>query len=174
MPETPNYYLSKGRRDDAIKSLKWLRPGAEHIDIKKELAEIQLDIDLLERQKGSYKDLFTKRANRKAIIIVSGILFFMQTSGIDVVLFNSQTIFQKTGSNLRPEIATIIIGAVQMLSSFITIFIVEKLGRKPLLIISGVGMSLTLVRFYIIISDELIFILIGDLFSDCTRTIFLP
>lgn len=145
MPETPNYYLSKGCRNDALKSLNWLRTGATKEEIEAEMAEIQLDVDLLERHKGSYKDLFVNRANRKALIITLGILFFMQTSGIDVVLFSCQTIFQKTGSNLRPEIATIIIGTVQMLSSFGAIFFVERLGRKPLLLISGIGMAVTLV-----------------------------
>lgn len=146
MPETPNYYLSKKRRDDALKSLKWLRPGAGNDEIEKEMADIQLDIDVLEQNKGSYKELFTNYAYRKALIITLGILFFMQASGIDVVLFNSQTIFQKTNSNLSPEIATIIIGTVQMVSSFGAIFFVERLGRKPLLLISGVGMSITLVN----------------------------
>lgn len=55
-------------------------------------------------------DLFKNKGNVKALIISAGLISFQQLSGINVILFYSQSIFIKTGSDLKPEIATIIVG----------------------------------------------------------------
>lgn len=154
MPETPNYYLIKDRRDDAIESLRWLRIGASDDAIEEEMANIHIDIDSLKQNEGKIMDLFAYRTNSMALVIVMGVLFFMQASGIDVVLFFCQTIFQKSGSSLQPDYAAIIIATVQMLSSFTALFIVDRLGRKPLLLFSAGGMTISLVNQIFLIYCE--------------------
>lgn len=62
------------------------------------------------RNKASPLDLFRSRGNLKALIASAGLVIFQQLSGINVVLFYTQGIFKDTGSDLKPEIATIIIG----------------------------------------------------------------
>lgn len=145
MPESPNFYLSKNRKEDAIKTLRFLRIGANDETIEKELSEIQLDIDYARENKGSYKELFANRGNVKGLVIVCALMFFVQTGGIDVVLFNSQTIFERTGSEMKPEVATIVVGVIQFISSASTLLFVERIGRKLLLLISLGGMVIAVV-----------------------------
>lgn len=145
MPESPNFYLSKNKKHAAIEVLQYLRIDADNIAIEKELAEIQLDIDYARKNKVSFKELFGNRGNVKGLIIVCTLMVLVQTGGIDVVLFNSQTIFERTGTKLKPEISTIIIGLIQFIASGSTLLFVEKFGRKILLLISLGGMAISVV-----------------------------
>uniref|UniRef100_T1DE67 Facilitated trehalose transporter Tret1 n=1 Tax=Psorophora albipes TaxID=869069 RepID=T1DE67_9DIPT len=139
MPETPAYYISKGRKDDAIASLRFLR-GKSTDGVQDELAETTQSVEESMKNKASAMDLFKSKGNTKALIICAGLISFQQLSGINVILFYSQTIFQKTGSSMSPAISTILVGIVQVLASGATPLIVDRLGRKPILLVSAGGM----------------------------------
>lgn len=79
------------------------------------------------------------------MIIGVGLICFQNTSGIDAVLFYSETIFTKAGSSIDSAIATIIIGSVMLVSSCITPFFVDNTGRKGLLLVSAAGMMVCLI-----------------------------
>lgn len=72
------------------------------------------------------------------------LLSIQQLSGIDAVIFFTVEIFRSAGSSLDGHLATIIVGAVQVLSNFSALFVVDRAGRKPLLITSGVIMSIAM------------------------------
>ncbi|KAL9700117.1 hypothetical protein quinque_003558 [Culex quinquefasciatus] len=116
MPETPTYYLTKSRRDDAIASLQWLR-GKTAEGVQKELEETSASVDEAMKNKAGVMDLFKTKGTTKALIICAGLISFQQLSGINVILFYSQTIFAKTGSTMSPAISTILVGIVQVLAS---------------------------------------------------------
>lgn len=78
-----------------------------------------------------------------ALSIGVGLICFQNAAGIDAILFYSETIFMKASSSLDSAVATIIIGFVMLLSSFITPCFVDRTGRKGLLIISAMGMTLS-------------------------------
>lgn len=73
-----------------------------------------------------------------------GLLTIQQVSGIDAVVFFTVEIFKTAGSSLNSYVATIIVGAVQLLSNFASLFVVDKAGRKPLLITSAIVMCLSM------------------------------
>ena len=85
---------------------------------------------------------------RREVLLPLGIgltlLSIQQLSGIDSVIFFTVEIFKSAGSSLESHIATIIVGFVQVFCNFLSLFIVDKAGRKPLLIISGIVMSLSM------------------------------
>lgn len=85
-----------------------------------------------------------------------GLICFQNFSGIDAVLFYSETIFKKAGSSLDSAIATIVIGSVMLVSSCITPFFVDSTGRKGLLLTSAAGMavSLTMMGVYFFLDDR--------------------
>lgn len=141
MPETPTYYLTKGKRDEAIASLQWLR-GKSAEGVQKELEDTAATVEEAMKSKAGVMDLFKSKGNIKALIICCGIISFQQLSGINVILFYSQTIFAKTGSSLAPAISTILVGIVQVVASAATPLIVDRLGRKPILLTSAGGMCL--------------------------------
>lgn len=153
MPESPNYLISQGRKEDASKALVFLR-GKSMEEVQDEISVLEKNIQLAMEKTGSYVDVFRSKANTKALSISVGLCVIQQLSGINAVLFYTQDIFLKaTGGKeaqnsggLDAALSTIIVGAVMMCASGVTPLIVDRLGRKILLLFSSAGMTVALVR----------------------------
>lgn len=99
------------------------------------------------------RELFSVKANRKGFFICVSLMFFQQFSGINAVIFFATQIFESAGSNIKASVCSIIIGIVQVLMTFAAAALVEKAGRKILLLLSSTVMCLCLatlgVYFYL-------------------------
>lgn len=71
-------------------------------------------------------------------------MFFQQFSGINAVIFYTVTIFKSAGSTMDPQVSSIIVGVVQVLVTFAAAVLVERAGRKILLVQSSAIMCLCL------------------------------
>lgn len=102
--------------------------------------------------KVALSDLVTVKANFKALLITCMVISFQQLSGITFVLFYAQSIFNASGTTVDPALCTIIIGIVQVAASSITPVVVDKLGRRILLIVSSIGSAIGTVStfFYLL------------------------
>lgn len=80
-----------------------------------------------------------------ALTISLALMLFQQFSGINAVIFFAQDIFQAAGSTLDPAICTIIVGVVQVVMTVTSALLVEKAGRRLLLLQSSVIMGCCLV-----------------------------
>ena len=164
MPESPMYLASKGKKIETEKSLRWLR-GARYVtdyDMKPELERIQKFVSQSKRESPSEgassrgipahnlflvkeipKRLFTLSPSptKRALNIVCCLMIFRQVNGINAVIFYTVDIFQEAGGILSPFLATIIVGIVQVLATYISSLVVERTGRRVLLLISNVTMA---------------------------------
>ena len=70
-------------------------------------------------------------------------MFFLQMSGFNVMVFYVVTIFETSGSSLDPNLSSVVVGSVLLISCFIALAIVSQLGRKPILVTSILGMSVS-------------------------------
>lgn len=99
------------------------------------------------------RELFSVKANRKGFLICVSLMFFQQFSGINAVIFFATQIFKSAGSSIEANVCSIIIGVVQVLMTFAAAALVEKAGRKILLLLSSTVMCLCLatlgVYFYL-------------------------
>lgn len=102
-------------------------------------------IDEAFKDQVSISDLFKVKANLKALIYTCALASFQQLTGINVVLFYMQNIFIAAESSVPTEQAPIIIGVVQVLASAVTPLIVDRSGRRMLLVFSGIGETVSLV-----------------------------
>ncbi|OXU26467.1 hypothetical protein TSAR_003983 [Trichomalopsis sarcophagae] len=141
MPESPHFLLSKGREAEAAEALARFR-GKSLDGVRKEMEEMQTEIEEAYRIKASWNDVFKVKVNIKAIVLTSILMSFQEFMGIDVVLFYVEDIFREAGTS-NTAISAIIIGFVQMISSVITPIIVDRSGRKILLVISSIGSGIT-------------------------------
>ncbi|CAH0401707.1 unnamed protein product [Chilo suppressalis] len=131
------------RRRDAEKALRWLRgPDA---DLAGELEDMQKEVDNASRQRGGIGSMFTQRSTCMAFICSLGLMFFQQFSGINAVIFYTNQIFQSAGSDIPPGIATIIVGVVQTIATYISSLLIERAGRRILLLQSSIIMGICLV-----------------------------
>ena len=92
IPETPRWYISKGKTKRARKSLQWLR--GRDADVSDELTTVEKMHVESERQatQGGLSDL-VKGSNLKPLLISLGLMFFQQMSGINAVIFYTVQIF---------------------------------------------------------------------------------
>ncbi|KAL1491479.1 hypothetical protein ABEB36_012072 [Hypothenemus hampei] len=138
-PETPLYFLKKGNRAAALQSLKRLR-GDEY-DSEKELQELQDQLDKQEQEKVSFSQAFQTKAAKKALFICFGLMVFQQLSGVNAVIFFLSPIFESAGGSIRADYGSIVVGVVQVVATFVSSLVVDKFGRKILLIGSGFFMA---------------------------------
>ncbi|XP_055541014.1 facilitated trehalose transporter Tret1-like isoform X2 [Wyeomyia smithii] len=143
MPETPHYYVSKGNYPAAAQSLAYIR-GEPISELQYEFNLIQHSVEESMRNRGALRDLYSNHANLQALTICTGIVVFQQLSGINPVQFFAQTIFDKTGTGLPADLSAILLGIFQVVASVITALIVDKVGRRPTLLVSAIGMCCAL------------------------------
>lgn len=140
MPETPIYLVSKSRKEEAERSLKFFR--GQNFPIAKELGEIEKIVRETEEDKGSLKDIFVSPVTRKAFIICIGLMMCQQFSGVVAIVFFTVQIFNDAGSSLSPNLSTIMVGAVQLAVTYLSSLLVDRAGRKILMIISEAVMCI--------------------------------
>ncbi|XP_055850764.1 facilitated trehalose transporter Tret1-like [Episyrphus balteatus] len=144
MPETPYFYAMKRRKSAAVKSLAFLRCKCPK-DIEDEIRQIQSAVDADMSQKGTLPQILRNKPNRRAFFICVGLMAFQQLSGIDAVTYNIESIFMAAKSPLNPGVASVVSVLGQIVANLITPLIIERLGRKMILMISAIGMCLTLI-----------------------------
>ncbi|XP_068902293.1 facilitated trehalose transporter Tret1-like [Tenebrio molitor] len=142
-PESPYYLVEKNDIIGAEKSLMKLRSRNKKV-VENDIASIDLELKLNET-KGSFLDLFRSRVYMKGLVISLVLVMAQQLSGINAVLFYTEEIFSASGAQeTSPEMSSIITGLVVFLSSFATPFLSDRLGRRLLMLISLMGVFLSL------------------------------
>ncbi|KAH9633267.1 hypothetical protein HF086_000866 [Spodoptera exigua] len=131
-----------GDREAAASCLAKIR-GRSHEGVQAELDLMAADVNASLEKTATVADVF-RGSNFKAFYISCALVFFQQFSGINAVLFYMTNIFEAANSSLDSAIATIIIGVVQVIASCITPLVVDRLGRRILLLISASGTAIGL------------------------------
>jgi Na+/melibiose symporter-like transporter len=132
--------VMKERSDAATTSFKKLR-GNDYDPIE-DIAEIQNDIEEKKAQKVSFAQAMSRPTTKRGLIISLGLMFFQQVSGINAVIFYTNTIFESANTGIDSGIATIIVGVMQVIATLVATVIVDRVGRKILLLISDFVMAL--------------------------------
>ncbi len=139
IPETPPWLISKGQRSKAEKALHRLRiaPPSEHLVIKEKIAKRPV--------KSQFQDLLAPSV-RAPFFIGIGISIFQQITGINTVIYYAPRIFQLAGfpSAESAILATVWIGAINVIMTLVGLWLVDRIGRRPLLIVGVLGMTLSL------------------------------
>ncbi|KAK9990395.1 hypothetical protein SO802_025380 [Lithocarpus litseifolius] len=157
IPESPRWLAKMGMTEEFEASLQVLR-GFD-TDISTEVNEIKRSVaSTSKRTTIRFSDLKRKRYWFPLTIGI-GLLVLQQLSGINGVFFYSSNIFESAGLS-SSNVATLGLGVIQVLATGVTTWLVDKAGRKLLLIISSTGMTLSLllvaVAFYLedIVSED--------------------
>jgi len=138
VPETPRFLTKKRNFEKAHAILERIggRAFAEFT-----LKEIQETV--LTETKGDFRQLID-RSLRRVMVIGIILAIFQQWSGINVIFFYAPDIFSKTGAGIESQLLqTVIIGAMNVLFTLLAMWLVERIGRKVLLLISATGMALS-------------------------------
>ncbi|XP_042873724.1 facilitated trehalose transporter Tret1-like [Penaeus japonicus] len=140
--ESPSYLLFKGKEKEAKEALQHFR-GRDY-NIQPEMQMLKQSLEDSKESKTSFSDL-KQSYILKPLLIALALMFFQQLSGVNAVLFNLKTIFADSGTDLSDDVSSIIIGVVQVLATAVASVLMDKAGRKILLIISSAAMTVSLV-----------------------------
>jgi sugar porter (SP) family MFS transporter len=139
VPESPRWLTKQGRESEALAVLGRVS-GPERAAV--EMAEIK---DTIAEETGSVRDLF-QPGIRMALIVALGLAILQQVTGINAVLYYAPKIFE--ASKVTPTQAllqTVALQAVNLLFTLVAIQIVDRGGRKPLLLVTSAAMGVSLV-----------------------------
>lgn len=138
MPETPRWLVSGGRDDDAREVLRRNR------DEKAAEQEIR-DIKEVEREdEGGLTELLAPWV-RPALIVAVGLAVFQQLIGINTIIYYAPTTLTNVGyGNAAAIYANLVIGAINVLMTLLAIRLIDRTGRKPLLLGGLIGMVVSL------------------------------
>ncbi|HLU94426.1 MAG TPA: sugar porter family MFS transporter [Membranihabitans sp.] len=141
LPETPRWLISKGYEK---KGKRVLEKFEDPVLVPTTFQKIKYDISQ-NIQRASIRELF-KPWLRNAVIIAVGIMFFQQATGINTIIFYSPKIFKMAGidSNTQTLVPTIIVGLVAFCFTLLSIFLIDKIGRRKLFFIGLTGMIVSL------------------------------
>jgi sugar porter (SP) family MFS transporter len=162
VPESPRWLVMKGKVDFARKVLR--KVNTEE-DVEPELIEIQMS--LANRVKVSYSNLIRGKMVRIMIIaIVLGLC--QQMSGVNAVFSYAPMIFEKSGAGIQASfMSAVFVGLVNLLFTVLAVWLMDKIGRRPLLMAGALGMTLSHITLMItayFYNFEGIFVLIAILF----------
>ncbi|PYH43887.1 sugar porter family MFS transporter [Aspergillus saccharolyticus JOP 1030-1] len=140
LPETPRFLVKHDRHEAAAQALARLRRlDVNHPSIVEELSEIQANHEYeLSIGKASFGDIFRGTLGKR---LLTGCLVqaLQQLSGVNFIFYYGTTFFQNSGIKNSFTI-TLITNIVNVCSTFPGLWLVEKWGRRPLLLFGAVGM----------------------------------
>jgi SP family galactose:H+ symporter-like MFS transporter len=169
LPETPRWLISKGRYDEGANVLKRVEdPDLYDASLTKLKEEIIAD----DKNRSSVKQIFTPWLKYPLIIGV-GIMILTEFTGIDTIVYYTPKIFKIAGyiSNEQSILPAIIVGGANVFFTIVSIFLLDRIGRRSLYFIGLSGLVITLISlgFCFHFQNEL-----GDIFSILTiSTMFL-
>ena len=152
LPESPRWLILKGHVDQARASLRRLRD--EHWDVDGELQEMVLTARAEAGRGVGYRALFEPHI-RPALIVAVGLFFLQQLSGINAVIYYAPEIFTQAGfsSGDTRILATIGIGTVNFATTVLAMFLIDRLGRRPLLVLGFAGTAMTMLLIALAVAN---------------------
>lgn len=144
MPESPRWLIAKKRREEAKKAITFLQ--GTFFDADAELEVLEREANNQPKGGVNLKE-FIKPWIYKPFILSILLMFFQQFSGVNAVLFYTVDIFEAAKVQLNAFTCTIIVASVQVLATFLGSILMDRAGRKILLLISAVCMAISLFLF---------------------------
>ena len=141
IPESPRYLVAQGKVDDA--KAVFSKISNDNVDAQISDVKRSLHSDT----KPSIRDLFIDGSKKVHPIVWVGVALsvFQQFVGINVVFYYGSELWQAAGFDESQSLfINVLAGTTNIVSTFIAIALVDKVGRKPLLLVGSIGMFISL------------------------------
>lgn len=137
LPESPRWQLKKGLGQQAVQTLTRIGGAAYALSVSKTLSDSS-------GERSSRNHSIFHKAVLPAVIAGTGLAIFQQMCGINVVFNYTPRIFESIGASQNDQILqTVFIGGINTVFTLLAIALVDKVGRKPLMLIGSGGLAIT-------------------------------
>ena len=141
VPKSPRWLIMKRDEVDLARRITQKIGGEAYAEVT--VAEIQRGLAKKEK-KGRLSDLFQSKYGT-IMTIALGIAFFQQITGINAIFYYAPTIFEQAGGSTDSSfLQAIVVGLTNLVFTLVAIWLIDKLGRKPLLLIGTSCMTIAL------------------------------
>ncbi|HET9177236.1 MAG TPA: sugar porter family MFS transporter [Terriglobia bacterium] len=140
LPESPRWLVVRRQEDDAYRILDRIESSE---DARRHLEELKA---VTGSGRLRFRDLFGGRF-RKPLMIGVGLAIFQQITGVNAIIYYTPTILQMAGfqSARSAILATVLVGGVNLLLTIAALFLLDRVGRRPLLLFGIGGMLVSLI-----------------------------
>jgi sugar porter (SP) family MFS transporter len=141
LPESPRWFIGRGRREEARAILKKYRSSEQ--DVELEIKHVEENI---KHNVATWEDL-TKPVVKAALLVGVTVTVVQQATGINAVLYYAPTIFEFAGFSIQGAafLASTAIGVFNVLMTILAFYLIDRVGRRPLLLVGLTGIVCTLV-----------------------------
>lgn len=142
LPETPRYLVEQDEPENARSVLKRLLPESE---VEDQLEQIR-EVNEQEKEEAAGWGELLRPWVRPMLIAGVGLAIFSQITGINTIIYFAPTIFEATGFGASASIlATVGVGVVNVLMTIVAMLVIDRIGRRPMLLTAFTGMGLSLI-----------------------------
>ncbi|MFR9726867.1 sugar porter family MFS transporter [Streptomyces sp. MS19] len=142
IPESPRYLVSRGRTEDAKRVLHDVEAKGTDLDARVR----EIDRALHTEHSSSWRDLISRRTGLLPIVWIGiALSAFQQLVGINVIFYYSNSLWQSVG--IDPESSffySFTTSIINIIGTIIAMLFVDRIGRRPLLLIGSIGMAVSL------------------------------
>ncbi|XP_046664173.1 facilitated trehalose transporter Tret1-like [Homalodisca vitripennis] len=144
LPESPYYFMMKKQENKAADSLAWfqnVRPN----EVFEELKDIKSYLEEDAKNKESWKAVIKNTTYRKCLAIMIVVILATILTGLTTIFSYASEMFADTDSEgfLNPDTCSVAIATLFCVMSIVIYFLIDKIGRRPLIIVSAFGCFLS-------------------------------
>ena len=144
LPHTPAYHLSRGREDEARKALQFYRgPNTTLVEAEMKRLRGVLKEEMSTTNNLGISAILFSSQYMKPLALSILLMILQQFSGIKMISSYIVQIFQDAGNEFDANTSSIVVGVIQVVGSALAVLVVDPIGRKKLLILSGLFIAVS-------------------------------